>query len=86
MESPPAGQYEENRFKALLHWLHWSELEVTAWFLFKIYMNSAFFYLPVYGDIFYEVCGLCVRHDDAFRRHRQSYFPKLLSTGSGLWV
>lgn len=24
------------------------------------------FYLPVYGDIFYEVCSLCVCDDDAF--------------------
>lgn len=42
--------------------------------------------LPVYGDIFYEVCSLCVCDDDAFRWDCQSYFPKLLSTGSGLWV
>ena len=31
VESPPAGQSEECKFKALPHWLHLSELEVAVW-------------------------------------------------------
>ena len=30
VETPPAGQLEECRFKALPHWLHFSEPEVSA--------------------------------------------------------
>lgn len=47
-------------------------------------LNSAAFHVPVYGDILYEVCGLCVRDDDAFRGDGQGHFPELLGTGSGL--
>lgn len=32
-----------------------------------IAMPQAVNHLPVYGDILYEVCGLCVGDDDAFR-------------------
>lgn len=44
------------------------------------------FCLPVYGDIFYEVCSLRVCDDDAFGWDCQRYLPKLLSAGSGLWM
>lgn len=47
-------------------------------------LNSAAFHVPVYGDILYEVCGLCVRDDDAFRGDGQGHFPELLGTGPGL--
>lgn len=31
LESPPASYYNECRFKALLHWLYFSDPEVSAW-------------------------------------------------------
>lgn len=55
---------------------------------FKVIEGLKFstFYLPVYGDIFYEVCSLCVCDDDAFWWDGQCYLLKLLRTGSGLWI
>lgn len=47
-------------------------------------LDSAAYHIPVYGDILYELCGLCVRDDDAFRGDGQCHFPELLGTGSGL--
>lgn len=43
-------------------------------------------YLPVNGDVFYEVGALRVCDDDAFRGHGQRYFAELLCASSGLWV
>ncbi len=36
MESPPAGHYKERKFKALLHWLHFSDLETTSTILYSL--------------------------------------------------